>query len=107
MERISTIAIISAVTVAAASAIWLWSLRPLGGGSYLSSTTESDADIIRRYWPHRLIEPEWVSATQSTLISWTVTETLARLSVVGVSWFMSAGVAVYILVKGKKLPQKA
>src|SRR5687767_7162627 len=79
MKRASAMLVVAGVTVGAASAIWLWALRPLSGASYLHSTTETEADIIRRYWPQRLIEPEWVNA-KPTLTSWAITETVVRLS---------------------------
>jgi len=98
MKRASAMIVVAVVTLAAASTVWLWALRPLAGGSYLSSTTETDADIIRRYWPQRLVEPEWVGP-KPDLISWAMTETFVRLSVVALSFIMIVGFAVYIFIK--------
>jgi hypothetical protein len=53
-----------------------------------------------------LVEPEWISATPSRLdriMKWRNSETLARLSVVGVLWFIIAGGAVYRFVIRRKL----
>ena len=86
MQRTTTITIVAVATITAAAAGWFWALRPLGFASYLTSTRASDADIIRHYWPHRLVEPEWVSATPDGLLNWHFTETVARLSVVAVLW---------------------
>ncbi|NOS69671.1 MAG: hypothetical protein HOP33_07055 [Verrucomicrobia bacterium] len=101
-----TITVIAVATVAAAAVVWFWALRPLGFASYLSSTGVTEADIIRQYWPHRLVEPEWISATPDRfdrLMKWHIYETLARLSVVGVLWFIIAGGAVYRFVRGRRL----
>ena len=89
-------------TVAAAMVIWFWALRPLGAASYLTSTGASDADIVRQYWPHRLVEPEWVSTTPRRLMNWQLTETAARLGVVAVLWLLVAGGATYGLIRGRK-----
>lgn len=94
MQRTTTITVIGVATVAAAAAVWFWALRPLGFASYLSSTGATDADIIRQYWPHRLVEPEWISATPDRLdrlMKWHVYETVARLSVVAALWLLTVG----------------
>jgi hypothetical protein len=105
MKRAGTMIVVAVVTVAAASAIWLWALRPLGGASYLHSSTETEADIIRRYWPQRLIEPEWVSA-RPDLMSWTITETFVRLSVIGLVWCVIVARAVYVVGRRRRLCAK-
>jgi len=106
MTRTITLTIVTVATVAAAIAVWFWALRPLGFASYFSSTDATDADIIRQYWPHRLVEPEWISATPDRLdrlMKWHIYETVARLSVVGVLWFIIAGGSVYRFVRGRRL----
>src|SRR6266540_3737156 len=103
MQRTTTITIVAVAIVAAAAAIWFWALRPLGFASYLSSTGATDASIIRQYWPHRLVQPEWVSATPDRLMNWHFAETVARLSVVGVLWFVITGGAVYRFIKAQRL----
>jgi hypothetical protein len=106
MQRTITITIVAVATVAAAAAVWFWALRPLGFASYFSSTGATDADIIRQYWPHRLVEPEWISATPDgldRLMKWHMTETAARLSVVGVLWFIITGGAVYRFIRVRRL----
>ena len=88
-------------TVAAATVIWFWALKPLGAASYLTSSGASDADIIRQYWPHRLVEPEWVSTTPGRFINWHLMEMRARLAVVAVLWLaVAGGVAYRALVSG-------
>ena len=95
-------AVMVMATVAAAAVIWFWALRPLGAVSYLTSTGASDADIIRQYWPHRLVEPEWVSPTPGRLMNWNLTETVVRLAVVAVLWLFIATGATYELLRGKQ-----
>jgi hypothetical protein len=87
-------------TVAAAMVIWFWALRPLCFASYLTSTGSSAADIIRQYWPHRLVEPEWVSTTPDRLINWHLRETVARLGVVAVLWLLGATGATCWMIRG-------
>jgi hypothetical protein len=92
-------------TVAAAAAIWFWALRPLGFASYLSSTEATDADIIRQYWPRHLVEPEWIKAPpdgHDRLMKWHLAETVARLSVVAVLWFIITGGAVFRFIRRRR-----
>ena len=97
-SRTVTRKIIAVATFAAAAAVWFWALNPLGFVSYLSSTGATDADIIRQYWPHRLVEPEWISASPDKfdrLVKWHTAEVGARLSVVGLLWFIVTCGCVY------------
>jgi hypothetical protein len=106
MKRNFTMMIVTVATVAAAVAIGFWALRPLGFASYLASTGATDVDLIRQYWPHRLIDPAWISATPDgldLLSKWHMTETVARLSVVGVLWFIIVGGAVCTFIRGQRL----
>src|SRR3954471_17043493 len=106
MKGAIPITIVTVATVAAAAAVWFWALRPLGFASYLSSTDATDADIIRRYWPHRLIEPEWIGASPEKLdrlMKWHIYETVARLSVVGLLWFVITGGVVYEFVRRRRV----
>jgi len=92
-------------TVAAAAAIWFWVLRPLGFASYLSSREATDADIIRQYWPHRLVEPEWITTSpdgHDRLMKWHFAETVVRLSVVAVLWFIIIGSVVFRFIRGRR-----
>jgi hypothetical protein len=105
MKRNITMTIVTVATVAAAAAVWFWALRPLGFASYLSSAGATNADIIRQYWPHRLVEPEWISAKPDgfdRLMKWHIYETVARLSVVGVLWFIIAGGAAYRFIRARR-----
>jgi len=95
----------AATTVVAVAAVWFWALRPLGF-SYLSSGDATDADIIRQYWPHRLIQPEWISAAGDKLdrlMKWHKYETIARLSVVILLWLIIAGGVAYRFDRRQRL----
>ena len=94
------------MTVAAAMVVWFWALRPLCFASYLTSPGASDADIIRQYWPHRVVEPEWVGATPDRLLNWHITETVARLVVVSVLWLLITGVVAYGLIRRSRWLQR-
>src|SRR5678815_5140956 len=99
MKRVTMLAIIAAATACAIAAIWFWALRPFGFASYLRSTEETDAQTIRRYWPHRVVEPEWVSSTPDQLMNWHRAELLARLSIVAVSWLFITAASIYSFIR--------
>jgi hypothetical protein len=106
MKRITTMTIVTAATFAAVAAAWLWALRPLGFASYLSSTGATDTDIIRQYWPHRLVEPEWISATPDgldRLMRWHSYETMARLSVVAALWLLVVEGFLYGVIRRRRV----
>ncbi len=92
MTRTARITLVAAATVIAGAAVYFWALRPLGFASYLSSTGASDVDIIRHYWPYRLVQPEWVSAVPSRLMNWHLAEALTRLALTGSLWLLFVGV---------------
>src|SRR5438045_2913289 len=99
MRRTITFTVITLATVAAAAAIWLWALRPLGFASYLSSTGASDADIIRQYWPHWFVRPVGISTTSGRLMNWHSAETSARLGVIAFAWLFAITVFLYGFVR--------
>jgi hypothetical protein len=82
-----------AVTSAALVVAWLWAVAPVTAPLlYIHSSGWTDADLVRRIWPVRLIQPEWVSSPpQYDYLRWTQAETLARLSVVFIAWIASVG----------------
>jgi hypothetical protein len=105
MKRAITTTIIMVATVAAAVVVWFWALRPFGFASYLSSTEATDTEIIRQYWPHRLVEPEWINAGPDRLdrlMKWHSAETVVRLSVVGVLWVAIVGGVGYGFVRRRR-----
>ena len=88
MTRTTRIMLAIAATAISAVAVCFWALRPLGFASYMSSSMASDAEIIRQYWPYRLMQPEWVSTVPSRLVNWHLTEATARLALVGGLWLL-------------------
>ena len=91
IQRGAAMLFIAAATLGAAAAIRLWALQPLGFASYLHAPGATDAQIIRQYWPHRLVEPEWVpmASRGDRLMRWHMAETVARLSVVSLLWSLT------------------
>jgi hypothetical protein len=79
---------VASATILCGVGVLFWALRPLGFASYLSSTGASDADTIRKYWPHRLVPPDWVSDNPSTLMNWSLVEAAVRLSVLVGFWLL-------------------
>lgn len=86
MMRTTRITLVMAATVVSGTLIYFWALRPLGFASYLSSTRASEADVIRHYWPHRLVQPEWLSEVPDRLMNWHLAEATARLALTGGLW---------------------
>jgi len=70
MTHASKIILVMAATAVCGLAIPSWALRPLGFHSYLSSANASDAEIIRQYWPDRLVPPDWVSSVPDRMMNW-------------------------------------
>ena len=91
MTRTTRITLVMAATVLSGVLVYFWALRPLGFASYLSSTGASEADIIRQYWPHRLVQPEWVSDVPDRLMNWHLAEAIARLALTGGLWLTFIG----------------
>ncbi len=92
MTRWTKIALVAAATFLVGVAAYFWAAGPLGFASYLSSTGASDADIIRQYWPYRLVQPEWVSGVPDKLMNWHLAEAIVRLAVVSGSWLLFVGI---------------
>jgi hypothetical protein len=89
----------------AAAAFWFWALPPLYiSGDYLTTTSVTDADIIRQYWPHRLVQPEWVSSTTDWFENWSHAEVVVRSLVVGVGWLVATGGLIHRCIRLRKSP---
>jgi len=100
-----TITIVAVATIAAVLPFRHWALRPLGVASYLSSSSETGDQIITRYWPHRLVQPQWISTTPGgadRFTKWHFYETAARVSVVGAFWLTITGGAIWRLRISRK-----
>jgi hypothetical protein len=75
------------ITLAALAAAWFWAVRPaLTPLLYIYSGTE--ADLVRRLWHFRLVQPEWVG-NQPDYMKWAIAETKARLCVLFLGWLVS------------------
>ncbi|MGD1087200.1 MAG: hypothetical protein ABR955_00530 [Verrucomicrobiota bacterium] len=61
----------------------------------ISSIGSTEAEIIRRHCPIRLIQPEWVNSQPDLLLNWTLVETKARLALVAVLWLCGISVIVH------------
>jgi len=92
MTRTIRITLVLAATVVSVVLVYFWALRPLGFASYLSSTGASEAEVIRQYWPHRLVQPEWVSDVPDRLMNWHLAEAIARLALTGGLWLAFIGI---------------
>jgi hypothetical protein len=92
MTRTNRITLVIAAAALASLLVYFWALRPLGFFSYLISAGVSDADVIRQYWPHRLVQPEWVGVGPSQLMNWHFAETAARLALTGGFWLAFVGI---------------
>jgi len=81
-----------AVTALAAAAFWFWAMGM--SGSFLYSTHETQAEVIRRYFPHRIVQPEWLGNTV-TLESWMLTEEKTRILIIVVIWTFTIAFIVF------------
>jgi hypothetical protein len=96
---------IAVVTLIAAAALRLWALPPLYiSGDYLTTTDATDADIIHQYWPHRLVQPEWVSSKPDWFVNWSHAEVAVRSSLVGFGWLVATGGLIYGYIRLRKAP---
>lgn len=107
MRWIVTFSILTFLTAVAAAAFWFWALRPLGFGSYFSDYGTSEANMIRQYWPHRLVQPEWVGGKSATFIHWSFAEAVARSSVITVVWLAAIGGLVHRRIRQQKMLRNA
>jgi hypothetical protein len=83
---------LAAQTLAAFVAAWFWALPPfLTPLLYIHPSNWTDADLVRRLWHFRFIQPEWVGIpAQYDYLRWAQAETLARLAVVLLCWLGGA-----------------
>jgi hypothetical protein len=79
----------------AATAFKLWAMQPFHAqydiiGNFATGA-DADTAAIRRDWPHRLVQPEWVSRTPDLWVNWIHAEIAVRSVVVGVGWLIVTG----------------
>lgn len=92
-----------AVALMSAAALKFWAIQPFHAsydivGNY-ATDTEADAAAIRRDWPHRLVQPEWVGVTPDLFGNWTKAETAARSVIVGVVWLVVTGLLIHRYIR--------
>lgn len=93
-------------TLMAPALLRCWALRPLGFSfDILWEPKTTDADVICQNWPHRLVQPEWVSRKPDWLTNWTHAEATARGLAVLAGWLIVNGALVYIYAKVRKTPR--
>ena len=109
LKVLAVVGIIGAAVIAV-TALRFWALPVLNiSGSYVVPPNVADEDasnayIIRNYWPHRLIQPAWVSNTPDLFINWSHAEATARVAVVGIVWLIVTVGLIYMLIKLQKPP---
>ena len=91
-------------TLTAGVVAWFWGIAPMTAapqGTYNSSWTESD--LIRDRYPHHLVDPDRIATNSSgdVIIPWTIAETMARVSVIGVCW-LAALIVVFAYGRPRK-----
>jgi hypothetical protein len=78
------------VTMAAATADWYWSFRPMGFVSILgdiNNMDRSEIDFIHEHYPVSLVQPEWVSDQPFDIfMNWSLDEMRARFFLVLAGW---------------------
>ena len=86
---------IGLVSLAAAAATWFWALSVLLCFIQYMGPPD-DALMIRRLWPFRLIQPEWLSRPSDgwgeLLMRWQLTETGVRVLIIAILWTIAVAV---------------
>jgi hypothetical protein len=86
--------IVAVATVLAIAFLWFWAMIPLtAGGPFFGS--RDDPALIRRYFPMRVVQPEWIHGKHSLLMDWTFAETRVRSSIVLILWLACTVAIVY------------
>lgn len=94
MQKTTFIILLSVTTLIALGMVWFWAFGPLLTPLICINSTEwTGADVVRRVWHLRLVQPEWVSKPTDYVL-WSQAESLARCIVVVLGW--SVGVAFIV-----------
>ncbi len=94
MQKSTFIIFLAVTTLIALGVIWFWALGPLLIPLVSINSTEfTSADVVRRVWHLRLVQPEWVS-NPTDYVRWSQAESLARFIVVVLGWL--AGIAFIV-----------
>jgi len=101
--NILVIGVVVVTALMAAAALKFWALQPFHSGydivGNFATDNDADAAAIRRDWPHRLVQPEWVNRTPDLFENWTNDETSVRSVVVGVGWLTVTGLLIHKYTK--------
>lgn len=77
---------LAAATMVGFAAALYWALGPLlTAGSFWGN---DDAEMVRRYFSFRVVQPEWLGNAANLFPHWIAVETRARLIIVAVLWLM-------------------
>lgn len=94
MRRSTFFILLVAITSIALVVVWFWALGPvLIPLNSISSTEFTGADVVKRVWHLRLVQPEWV-ARPTDYVRWSQSESLARFILVVLSWLAGIGFIV-------------
>lgn len=97
MRKSIFIILLSVSTLIALAVVWFWALGPLLIPLNSINPTEfTSADVVRRVWHLRLVQPEWVS-NPTDYVRWSQAESLARFIVVVLGWL----VGVAFIIRGR------
>ena len=63
-----------------------WAFAPVTFTTYLGPSRTWTAALIRDYWPHVFIKPEWFGNTPDVYEKWAFLEAAVRLALVAFTW---------------------
>jgi hypothetical protein len=91
------------VVTAFAAVALLWVVKPVFEpiGLRRYDTTA----LIRRTFPIRLVQPQWIADQTNLYFEWSVSEARARFLLVVVCWVATCVTIVYVRVKGSASAQ--
>ena len=71
-----------------------WAFVPMGFHTQLGPGVNWNTQLIREYWPHHLVPPEWIAPGPDLYQQWALTEAAARLGLVTAAWIPLLAVVV-------------
>ena len=85
---------VAVITLIALAAVWFWAFAPvLIPLNSINSTELTSADVVRRVWHFRLVQPEWVS-NPTDYVLWSRAESLVRFLLVVLGWLLGVAFVV-------------
>lgn len=102
MRKSTFIIFLSVISAIALVVLWFWALAPVLVPLVSYNATEfTAADVVRRVWHFRLVQPEWVSSP-TDYVRWSQAESLARCVVVALGWLSSIGLIAWNRLAGHR-----